>query len=38
VLRGRTIEAIKAIRTRYGYGLQQAKQHFDAIRTRQAGR
>jgi len=38
VRRGRTIEAIKAIRARYGYSLQQAKQHFDGIKARQAHR
>ena len=38
VRRGRTVEAIRAIRARHGYSLQQAKEHFDAIKVRQAGR
>lgn len=38
VRRGRTVEAIRAIRARYGYSLQQAKEHYDAIKVRQAGR
>ncbi|KGI77974.1 hypothetical protein [Oleiagrimonas soli] len=35
---GRTIEAIKAIRQKYGYGLQQAKTHFDALQARRSPR
>lgn len=34
---GQKIQAIKAIRGKYGYDLKQAKQHFDAIQARQKG-
>jgi len=34
VRQGRRIEAIKAIRAKYAYGLKQANRHFDDIQSR----